>query len=189
MKASDLSALAVVAGALCLSAVSVVAVAAVGGAFDQGPSSHASGPSCAVPALTGPVVQATLFNMGGPMMQGNDGSVMGGAMRVSLDRSAVAAGRVTFLAVNAGSVLHELVVLPLGTGRIAGTRPAGADGKVDETGSVGEASKSCGEGSGEGIAATSSSWVTVDLPAGRYEVVCNLAGHYAAGMYAQLTVG
>jgi uncharacterized cupredoxin-like copper-binding protein len=30
--------------------------------------------------------------------------------------------------------------------------------------------------------------MTVTLSAGHYEVVCNLAGHYAAGMYAQLTI-
>jgi uncharacterized cupredoxin-like copper-binding protein len=33
-----------------------------------------------------------------------------------------------------------------------------------------------------------SGWVTVTLPPGRYELVCNLPGHYAAGMYTQLTV-
>jgi len=33
-----------------------------------------------------------------------------------------------------------------------------------------------------------SGWVTVTLAPGQYELVCNLAGHYTAGMYAQLTV-
>jgi uncharacterized cupredoxin-like copper-binding protein len=28
----------------------------------------------------------------------------------------------------------------------------------------------------------------VTLPPGRYELVCNLPGHYAAGMYSQLSV-
>lgn len=31
-------------------------------------------------------------------------------------------------------------------------------------------------------------WVTVDLPRGAYELVCNLPGHYAAGMYTELRV-
>lgn len=31
-------------------------------------------------------------------------------------------------------------------------------------------------------------WTTLDLPAGRYELICNLPGHYAAGMYTELTV-
>ena len=40
----------------------------------------------------------------------------------------------------------------------------------------------------EGIAAGSAGWVTLDLAPGRYELVCNLPGHYAAGMYTLLTV-
>lgn len=61
-------------------------------------------------------------------------------MRLSLDRSTAAAGQVTFLAVNAGNINHELVVLPLPADQIVGTRPIGADGKIDEAGSLGEAS-------------------------------------------------
>jgi len=53
---------------------------------------------------------------------------------------------------------------------------------------VGEASASCAEGSGEGILPGALGWVTVTLRPGRYEIVCNLPGHYAAGMYAQITV-
>jgi len=94
----------------------------------------------------------------------------------------------TLLAVNAGSINHELVVLPLPTDQIVATRAIGADGTIDEAGSLVEASNSCAAGSGEGIARRASSWESVTLPAGRYAVVCNLPGHYAAGMYAQLTV-
>ena len=46
----------------------------------------------------------------------------------------------------------------------------------------------CGAGSGEGVAPGASSWVTLTLAPGRYELVCNFPGHYAAGMYTQLTV-
>ena len=178
---------AIVAGAVAFAAASVLALAAVAGAFDHG-RSWQTGSSCVVPALPGTVVDATLINMGGPMTRDSKGSMMGGMMRLSLDRSTVAAGQVTFLAVNAGNINHELVVLPLPTDQIVGTRSIGADGKIDEAGSLGEASKSCAAGSGSGIAPGASSWVTVTLPAGRYEVVCNLAGHYASGMYAQLVV-
>ena len=41
---------------------------------------------------------------------------------------------------------------------------------------------------GDGIAPGTSSWVTLPLAPGRDELVCNLPGHYAAGMYAQITV-
>jgi uncharacterized cupredoxin-like copper-binding protein len=185
MRSRQLTATVVVITA-ALVAASVLGIAATGGAFDHGRRWRTGG-TCAVPALPGTVVGATLVNMGGPMM-GGGGSMMGGMMRVSLDRSTIVAGEISFLAINGGSVNHELVILPLPPGQIVGTRPIGADAKIDENGSLGEASKTCAAGSGEGIAPGASGWVTVTLPPGRYEVVCNLPGHYAAGMYAQLTV-
>lgn len=38
------------------------------------------------------------------------------------------------------------------------------------------------------LALVGSGWVTVTLPPGRYELICNLPGHCAEGMYTQLTV-
>ena len=52
--------------------------------------------------------------------------------------------------------------------------------------SLGEASASCAAEARDGIAAGSSGWVTLNLPAGRYELAWNLPGHYGAGMYAEL---
>jgi uncharacterized cupredoxin-like copper-binding protein len=43
-------------------------------------------------------------------------------------------------------------------------------------------------GAGEDIAPGDASWVILALKPGRYEVVCNLPGHYAAGMYGELDV-
>jgi len=63
-----------------------------------------------------------------------------------------------------------------------------ADAKIDEAGSLGEASKTGGAGAGDGIAPGASGWVTVTLAPGHYELVCNLPRHYAAGMYTQLNV-
>jgi uncharacterized cupredoxin-like copper-binding protein len=122
--------------------------------------------------------------MGSPMM----GGVHGGMMRLTATPSSIASGPVSFVATNTGTVNHELVVLPMPGNQIVGTRPIQADGTIDETGSLGESSNSCGVGSGDGIAPAASSWVTVTLAPGRYELVCNLPGHYAAGMYTQLTV-
>ena len=64
----------------------------------------------------------------------------------------------------------------------------GPRGRVSEAGSLGEASRSCGPGPGEGITAGSAGWTTLTLPAGRYELVCNLHNHYANGMRQALTV-
>ena len=83
---------------------------------------------------------------------------------------------------------HELVVLPLADGAAAGQRVPGADGKVDETGSLGEVSNSCAAGAGDGITAGAVGWTTVTLSPGRYELVCNLQNHYANGMYQELVV-
>ena len=109
-------------------------------------------------------------------------------MRLSIDRSGVQNGPVSFIAVNAGSINHELVILPLPDAQIVGTRQTDGEDRVDEATSVGEASKTCGQGSGDGIAPGTKGWNTLDLKPGRYELVCNLPGHYNAGMYTQLTI-
>jgi uncharacterized cupredoxin-like copper-binding protein len=172
---------------LILAGVSFVTVGVLGGGFTSGGPGSQSG-ACTVPNLSGTIVNVNLTNMGGPMMGGGNGPMSGGAMRLQADRATVQHGTVSFLVTNGGSITHELVVLPLPESQIVGTRPIGGDAKIDEAGSLGEASKTCGEGAGEGIVPGSSGWVSVTLQPGRYELVCNLPGHYAAGMYTQLTV-
>ncbi len=135
-----------------------------------------------VPDLPGTTVQVTAVDMG---------AMMGGGARMGLteNRASVPAGTVSLVLLNAGFKTHELVVLPLADGQQPGTRAVDADRKVDETGSLGEASRSGAAGAGDGVEPGTAGWVTLDLPAGRYELVCNLPGHYAAGMYAELIVG
>ncbi len=82
---------------------------------------------------------------------------------------------------------HEFIVLPLTEPNI-GQRSVGSDGKVSEAGSLGEASRSCGSGPGDGIQGGTDGWVTLNLPAGRYELICNQPWHYASGMYGELEV-
>jgi uncharacterized cupredoxin-like copper-binding protein len=185
-----------------LTAASLTAVAAT---HDTGPQHRPGmmrGPvaasSCQVPAsLPGTRVTVMLADMGGAMMGGRSmmggGSMMGrsagtGSMMLHANRQVVPAGSVSLVALNRGRRTHELVVLPLRDGAGVGARTVGADDTVDEAGAVGEASSSCGAGSGEGITARSLGWVTLALRPGRYELVCNLPGHYAAGMYAELDV-
>jgi uncharacterized cupredoxin-like copper-binding protein len=100
----------------------------------------------------------------------------------------VSAGQVTVVAVNRGSHVHEVVVLPLGRHASIGHRAVGSDRAVDERSSRGEASRSCAAGTGEGIRPGSTGWTTLRLTPGRYELVCNRPGHYAHGMYAELVV-
>ena len=55
-------------------------------------------------------------------------------------------------------------------------------------GAIGEASNGCGSGEGDGIRSGQLGWVTENLSPGHYELVCNLPGHYAAGMWTELVV-
>jgi uncharacterized cupredoxin-like copper-binding protein len=194
--------------AIVLAAGSTVGLAAASGAFGghggtgtQAQAGRAAtGTRCAAPALAGTAVNVTLADMGGAIMGGpyglgstTGGSMMGGSRgmgvaRVLASPAVVPAGTVSLRVVNQGAATHELVVLPLPAGQAAGARAVGADGQVDETGSLGEASRSCGAGEGDGIAAGTTGWVTLTLQAGRYELVCNLPGHYQAGMHAELDV-
>jgi uncharacterized cupredoxin-like copper-binding protein len=105
-----------------------------------------------------------------------------GPLRVKLDEwkiaasaQTVSAGEVTITAANDGKTTHEMVVLrtdkpaaSLGTGK-----------RVSEAGSVGEISD---------LKAGAGAKKTFNLSPGHYVVICNLPGHYAAGMHADLTV-
>jgi uncharacterized cupredoxin-like copper-binding protein len=174
-----------------LAATSIVAIAAARRGSETSSGRYgSSGTTCTVPTLPGTVVNVSVTNMGGPMMggAGMGGGVRRGMMRLTADATSVPHGTVSFVATNLGSINHELVILPLPDNQVAGTRPQDGDGKVDETASLGEASNTCGSGTGDGIAPGASSWTTVTLAPGRYELLCNLPGHYAAGMYTQLTL-
>jgi len=140
-----------------------------------------------VPDLPGTVVHAVLGDMGGSMMRGN-GHRAAATMFVRLDRSTVPHGTVSLVVTNAGMRNHELVVLPLVGDDQAGSRAVGADRRIDESGSLGEVADAGGGSGDAGLAPGDTGWVTLDLPAGRYELVCNLPGHYAAGMFAEITV-
>ena len=190
---------ALTAAIVALVASAAVAVGAIGGPSSgpwgvrggAGPGGHGflSGPPRAAPKLPGTVVNVSLTNMGGSMMGGQGNGMMGGgAMGLSADHATVPHGTVSFLVTNDGGIDHEMVVLPLAGSRTAGARSVGGDGKVDEAGSLGEASKTGGAGAGDGIAPGTSGWVTVTLAPGQYELVCNLPRHYRAGMYTQLNV-
>ncbi|MGY3564925.1 sulfocyanin-like copper-binding protein [Sinomonas sp. RB5] len=167
--------------ALLMTAASLLALALLG------PPAAVTGaaPACSAPSLPGTTVRVTEADMGAGMM---GRSAMRRGMRLSVDRASVPHGQVSLVATNLGSVPHELLVVPLPQGQTLGARAVGADGTVDETGSLGEASASCAAGTGEGIAPGAASWVTLTLPAGHYELLCNLPGRYLAGMFAELTV-
>ena len=149
---------------------------------------HFSRLTCrAPPDLPGRTVNVTLGDMGMTQMMGGT-APLGAHMMLRAVPHTVAAGKVSLVAANRGWRTHELVVLPLAAGELAGQLVPGPGGKVDETGSLGEASTSCGAGTGDGIRPGTVSWTTLTLAPGRYELVCNLANHYADGMYQEILV-
>jgi uncharacterized cupredoxin-like copper-binding protein len=138
--------------------------------------------TCTAPALPGRTVDVRLSDRGNSMMGARP-------MMVTLraEPGTVSPGQVSFVVHNDGALVHELVILPLPADG-PGTRPTGAGDKIDESQSLGEASKSCAAGTGDGIAPGATGWVTLTLGTGRYELVCDEPGHYAAGMFDVLTV-
>jgi uncharacterized cupredoxin-like copper-binding protein len=93
----------------------------------------------------------------------------------------LAPGRVRFVVANHGPDLHELIVVRDPSGSL----PLRTDGLT-----VSEESLAPVElGSLEPGAPGSVRDLTVTLRPGRYEIFCNMAGHYMGGMHAVLVVG
>ncbi len=89
-----------------------------------------------------------------------------------------AAGQVSFVVKNAGKLPHEMVVIKTDKAA-ADLGPADSAGTVPETGAQGETGD---------LAAGANKTVKLKLVAGHYALICNIAGHYAAGMHADFTV-
>ena len=151
-------------------------------------SYYSSNLDCKIPTnLKGSTVSVVLTDMGMRRMMGGI-APMGAHMRLVASPSNTSAGVTSIIVKNLGWRTHELVIMPLSGSQNSGERVPGADGKVSESGSLGEASKNCGKGVGSGIRSGSASWTTISLKPGRYELICNLANHYADGMYQELNV-
>lgn len=199
--------LAIAIASIALGIASTAAVA-TGPLGNPGSPFVTAPPSCDVPALPGAVVDVTFADMPGAMMgRGMGPSMMGPGptghhrpfapqypwpgmqmMSLSLSPTTVPQGQVSFRVVNRGAWIHELAVLPLGSGQNIGQRRIEADNKVDESASLGHVEGSCGADEGDGVVPGATGWTTITLAPGRYELVCNIAGHYRAGMYALLQV-
>ncbi len=178
-------------GRLALAAVIVcVVVIAAGSTFvlvgpfngQRGTPRGFSDSQCSVPPLPGSVVDVTLYDAG-PSMMGSRPMMFG----ISIQPDSVSAGTVSLLVHNNGGLVHELTVLRL-TGDRAGALPSGPDGTAAEGSALGHAEVACGTGEGAGIPPGGTSWLTLELAPGRYELICNEPGHYRSGMYRVLTV-
>ena len=155
--------------------------------------------ACSLTALTvgpalagGTTVQVSLWDKGGlsmnmmggtkPMgmgMMGADMSMV--TMGITADVTEVPAGEVTFQVVNESKdMIHEMVLAPVADA--ATPMPYDADlQRVDEdaAGHLGEVAE---------LDTGQSGALTLTLKPGTYILYCNIAGHYAAGMWTLLTV-
>jgi uncharacterized cupredoxin-like copper-binding protein len=142
----------------------------------MGPGQNLPGPGAMGPGMMGPGM------MGGYGMMGMMGpGMMGGMMSMRLDQPSVKAGKVTFEVTNwSRSVLHEMII-------VAVDNPSAplpydyAQARIPE-----EQVKVLGE-AGD-LQPNTSTTVELTLSAGFYLLICNLPGHYAAGMVTALNV-
>lgn len=88
----------------------------------------------------------------------------------------LSAGNIEFEVKNAGNMMHEVVVLKTTT---PFDKLPVTNGRVSESTSVGEVAD---------IAAGATKRNIIKLAPGSYVLVCNIAGHYSAGMRAAITV-
>lgn len=118
----------------------------------------------------------------GMMMTGQ-----GGMVRLSLATGSVEGGKVTSVATNVGALIYELLIMPMPADG-PGTRLVDTDGKVDESVRLGEASISCGLGTGDCVPPRSRSLTTVALQAGDYKLLGDVPWHYADRTFAPFHV-
>lgn len=174
--------------AACAGTITTATQTGGGGMMGGTSEYHYSSPTCAAPgSLPGSTITVTLADMGMTQMMGGT-APLGSQMMLRAAPATVPAGQISLVASNLGWRTHELVIFPLADGATAGQLVPAADGRVDETGSLGEASSSCAADAGDGITSGAVGWTTVTLAAGRYELLCNLENHYADGMYQELVV-
>src|SRR3954463_4825312 len=95
--------------------------------------------------------------------------------KITPSASTVSAGKVTFSAVNAGKDEHEMVVVR--TDKRPSQLLKGSE--ASEAGSVGEISET---------KPGAAKQVTLNLKPGHYVLLCNVPGHFKAGMYKNFIV-
>jgi len=126
-------------------------------------------------------VKVTETTMPAPAVDSNDISGTVKEWAVAIDAAEAKAGDVKFTMKNEGAVPHEFIIVK--TEFAPGKIPLGPDNRFNE------------DGEGVFVPGEISEWqpgttgtVTLKLDAGNYQLLCNIAGHYANGMFTQLKV-
>jgi uncharacterized cupredoxin-like copper-binding protein len=165
-------------------AVVLAAASVTGIALATSPGHPQTSLACSPPALPGQQVTVVLGDMGAMM----NGGMMPGSMMLHVAPQSLPAGTVSMVALNHGTITHELVVLPLAPGASVGTRAVGADTRSARTPASARRRPIAAPVPGRASPQATRAGVTIALKPGRYELLCNLPGHYAAGMYGELDV-
>ena len=146
------------------------------------------------------VVTVPFGACGGSKKAGSSGTVAvsladtvgkSGPWSITVSPTSISAGNVSFAVKNRGTIEHEMIVLKTDVAFDqlpvvdAGDPPApvttGAN-KVDEAGNVGET------GDPDLKPGDSRTFTIKGMEAGRYVLLCNIAGHYGQGMRTAFTV-
>ena len=144
--------------------------------------------SQAVPASAGTTISVDLWDAGPDMtmvdnMRLKDHPDLSKApMGIRISQSTVPAGEITFKAVNSSkSIEHEMVVARL-------DNPNGPVPYKDSLGRVDENAPGMNLGEISELEPGETGSLTLTLDPGTYLLYCNVAGHYASGMWTILTV-
>jgi uncharacterized cupredoxin-like copper-binding protein len=147
----------------------LVALALAGCSSSKSPASGAQ---------SGGGVTATTAASGGPtVVNVVGGEKSDGKYYLTVTPASVKAGPTTITFKNAGTMVHEVVVLKTDTP--ADKLKVDANHEVSEDASVGEDSET---------QPGKSKSTTINLEAGKYVLVCNIERHYEKGMFAAFTV-
>lgn len=129
------------------------------------------------PAASSPAPDATASSTpAGEVNASGEITVKAAEMSFSPATITAKAGKVKITLDNTGTMVHELVILKTDE---APDALEVKDNQVSEDDSVGEIAD---------VEAGASATKTFNLKAGHYVIVCNVPGHYAAGMRGELTV-
>ena len=157
--------------------VSALALVLVGCSSSDNGSSAGSGPGSPTTGATA-VTGATAASGGASATTVNATEK---DFAISVEGTQVSSGEVTFDVTNQGPSTHEFVVFR--TNLAQDQLPTGSDGTVNE-----DADGLTHIDEVEDIASGSTQTLDVTLKPGHYVFICNLPGHYAAGMHAAVTV-
>src|SRR5689334_24397989 len=103
-------------------------------------------------------------------------------MSITLSQSYAPAGKVTFLITNAGTMGHEMVVLK--TDQPADSFPiTGFEGEPNRFNEDAKGLTNVGETGDRSEEPRAGKMRRIDMAEGHYAIMCNLNGHYAAGMH------